>query len=239
MNTPAQRHERYQVQAGWTKALRQYVMDKINLRKSAKVLEVGSGTGVILSSLADSGYAQITGVDISRSELNHLPSPHQFNLIQANAYQLPIGSTAYDAVVCHYFLLWLSNPAAALQEMTRVLKPGGWLFAFAEPDYEARVDFPARFSELGALQNASLTKQGANPGFGRHLPALFSKLNLAEVQWGILGYESTLSAEASNNASEMLTLQYDLQQLGQTYEIPLDEQAWHFIPTFWAIGQKR
>ncbi len=44
-------HTRYTQQAKWTRDLRAYIFNKIKLNESNRVLEVGCGTGAILSEL--------------------------------------------------------------------------------------------------------------------------------------------------------------------------------------------
>lgn len=50
--------------------------------------------------------------------------------VQADARQLPFADGAFDLVVANQLLPWLPEPAAALSEVARVLRPGG-VFAFA------------------------------------------------------------------------------------------------------------
>jgi len=54
-------HQRYTQQAGWTLEARRYIFRQIGLEKFAAILEVGSGTGAILSSLYQDGYTHLFG----------------------------------------------------------------------------------------------------------------------------------------------------------------------------------
>ena len=54
-----------------------------------------------------------------------------FDLRQLTAERLPLDSGSFDCVVCTYTLCSVADPAAALAEMRRVLRPGGRLL-FAE-----------------------------------------------------------------------------------------------------------
>ena len=141
-------HTRYAQQAEWTRNLRTYIFNKIQLNASSRVLEVGCGTGAILSELPT--HLSLHGLDIDPGALaqcqSHVPSA---SLIRANALQLPYPDNSFDVVYCHFLLLWVSYPMRALLEMKRVTKKGGHIIAFAEPDYRARVDKPEELVQLG------------------------------------------------------------------------------------------
>ena len=92
-----------------------------------------------------------------------------------------------DAVVCHFFLLWMKQPEQALAEMHRVTRHGGCVVALAEPDYGGRIDYPDQFMELGRLQGTALQAQGADINAGRKLAALFHHAGFKNVQAGLLG----------------------------------------------------
>ena len=108
------------------------------------VLEVGCGSGAVLSDFQ--GYKKINlfGIDIDFSILNiaHGVAP-QANVINGDGYQLPIKNKCCDITYCHYLLLWLKNPVQVLGEMMCITKRGGTVIAMAESDYGGRIDFPS------------------------------------------------------------------------------------------------
>ncbi len=78
-------------------------------------------------------------------------------------YRLPFPDASFDAVASQFLLEQLRDPAAAVREMTRVLKPGGVLalvtrnarFRGAEPRPTARPRHPFTPRELARLAQAS------------------------------------------------------------------------------------
>ena len=60
-------HARYTQQSKWTRDLRAYLFEKTGLTRAKHVLEVGCGTGAILSTLATS--ASLHGLDLDRVAL--------------------------------------------------------------------------------------------------------------------------------------------------------------------------
>ena len=149
------------------------------------MLEVGCGTGAVLSELA--GVASLHGLDIDPAALAQcrLHAPKSF-LVQGDALGLPYLSQTLDIVYCHFLLLWVTDPLGALLEMKRVAKSGGHILILAEPDYTARVDEPRELAPLGQWQAESLRRQGADPGLGARLADLFFEAGIHLLETGTL-----------------------------------------------------
>ncbi|HSL30301.1 MAG TPA: class I SAM-dependent methyltransferase, partial [Anaerolineales bacterium] len=100
-------HSRYTQQARWTRDLRAYLFEEANLSSASRVLEVGCGTGAILSELPES-FA-VHGLDIDPAALAqcrlHAPASA---LVQGDVLQLPYSNQSFDIVYCHFLLLWVS-----------------------------------------------------------------------------------------------------------------------------------
>ncbi len=103
-------------------------MRALNLQK---ILDLGAGTGNVTIPLVQTGRL-VTAVDISRAMLDKLRSKvtdlDQINpvIVEQNGQHLPQWPDAYfDGVNILLALFDMSDPAAALQEAIRVLRPGG------------------------------------------------------------------------------------------------------------------
>ena len=183
-------HSRYLVQATWTASIREQLFDPLQIQGKHKVLEVGSGTGVISAEISQRFSLASVGVDIDRSAVTFAQNNDPTSLYLAgDGSNLPFQTAAFDAVFCHFLLLWVENPKKILDDMVRVTKPGGWILALAEPDYGGRIDFPRELETIGQRQIQALLDQGANPYLGRTLRALFHSAQLTEIRTGLLGGE--------------------------------------------------
>lgn len=182
-------HTRYAQQANWTRDLRAYIFEKIDLREKQSLLEVGCGTGAILSELPR--LPVVYGLDINPASLAEcrVNAPDAL-LIQGNALSLPFPDNFFDVVYSHFLLLWVGDPLRALQEMKRVTRRGGHVIAFAEPDYSSRVDEPAELISLGAWQTDALVRQGADPSLGARLAELFFKAGIQTMETGTIQNQS-------------------------------------------------
>jgi ubiquinone/menaquinone biosynthesis C-methylase UbiE len=109
-----------------------------------RTLDLGTGTGRNLP-LYPPG-ARAVGVDPLRENLVRARrrAPH-LPLVAARGEALPFREGAFDTVVCGLVLCSVQDPAAALGEIRRVLRPGGALRLLEH--------VRARSAALGALQD--------------------------------------------------------------------------------------
>jgi ubiquinone/menaquinone biosynthesis C-methylase UbiE len=95
-----------------------------------RILDVACGTGRLLDTLArDHPPERLAGVDLSRGMLEvargRLPS--KVRLAQGNAAALPFPAGSFDRVVSVSAFHFWPRPDAGLEEIRRVLTPGGVL----------------------------------------------------------------------------------------------------------------
>lgn len=98
-------------------------------RAHGEVLEVGIGSGLNLA-FYGSAATRVTGIDPSprllakaRTRIGTMP----VELVEASAEQLPFDARSFDSAVVTYSLCSIPDPARALAEVRRVLRPGGEL----------------------------------------------------------------------------------------------------------------
>ena len=249
MPTLAELDQRYTQQAGWTSSIRQSLLSQVDLEHCQTVLEVGCGTGAVLDTLPRPPQFHV-GIDLDLPTLRFAREKHPALLLAAaDALRLPFASASFEITFCHFFLLWVTQPLAALAEMRRITRPGGWVIAFAEPDHAHRLDFPTGLEEIGRRQTQALQQQGADPRAGRKLRGWFAQTGLEQVYCGLLGgewqsggtlppgWEQEWSTLRSDLAAEVPAAERDHWQ-------QLDRQAWLsgervlYVPTFFAIGRK-
>jgi ubiquinone/menaquinone biosynthesis C-methylase UbiE len=96
----------------------------------SSVLEIAPGPGYFSIELARRGPYIVTGIDISRSFVKMASARAaalgiKVDFRQGSASNLPIQDNSYDFVLCRAAFKNFGEPVGALQEMYRVLKPGG------------------------------------------------------------------------------------------------------------------
>lgn len=95
------------------------------------VLEIGVGSGMNLP-IYGSAVDRVCGIDpspelLDRARERAAAARVPVSLARGPAEQLPFRDAAFDTLVMTWTLCSIPNPSAALNEMRRVLKPGGRL----------------------------------------------------------------------------------------------------------------
>ncbi len=110
-----------------------------DVRGCKSILDAGCGNGRytrFLLKLADSN-ARITGFDYSRGMLKRARkrlSNERATQVAADLTRLPFPDGCFDAIVCGWVLEHLPDPRPGLQELARVLQPGGKLLLLTTED---------------------------------------------------------------------------------------------------------
>jgi ubiquinone/menaquinone biosynthesis C-methylase UbiE len=113
--------------ADWSRQARQVTQE---LSEGADVLEVAPGPGYFSIEMARLGRVHVTGLDIShtfveiaRANAQRAGVPVTFS--EGDASRMPFPEGSFDLVVCQAAFKNFSRPQAAVDEMYRVLRPGG------------------------------------------------------------------------------------------------------------------
>ncbi len=166
---------------------------QLALPRSARVLEIGCGTGAVTRTLARrSGFSGTAiGVDQSAAFLEaarrfaaaeQVSEQVEFRL--GDAHRLDFPDASFDAVIAHTLISHVTEPEAVLREMARVVRPGGTAVIF-DGDY-ASLTYACPDLELGHRMDVALAQATFNnPLIMRDLPRLLPRLGLAIASaWG-------------------------------------------------------
>lgn len=127
-----------------------------------RVLDVGTGTARIPITICQrQGGIACTAVDraaraleTARRNVLQAGLSRAIHIVQAEAASLPCESASFDAVISGSLLHHVSNRLGVLQEMQRVLRPGGLLF----------IRDTIRGSDAGQIARILSRGSGSSPG---------------------------------------------------------------------------
>lgn len=104
--------------------------------QDARILDAGAGTGLVGALLAENGYDEIIGIDLSAGMLEQAASKDVYaelrQMVRGEPLDFP--SNAFDAVLSVGVLTLGHAPASSLDELARVTKPGGHVIYTLRPD---------------------------------------------------------------------------------------------------------
>jgi SAM-dependent methyltransferase len=114
----------------WFRGFRRFIRPLLGQAcpsRSARILDCGCGTGNNLQLLRQ--YGRAVGIDITWSGLAHARARGEHQVARASAACLPFRTAEFDLVTSFDVLYGLDDETerAALDEMFRVLRPGGHL----------------------------------------------------------------------------------------------------------------
>ena len=153
-----------------------------HLKPGSQVLDAGCGPGTITLGLARKvAPGRVTGMDVEESQFEQSRAAAEREGLnaefrQGSVYQLPFEDRQFDAVFSHAVLEHLSDPAVAIAEFRRVLKPGGVIGLRAADLGGLLIDADSDGPAQAFRAYFDHQRQGAkDPEVGRKLPRLMRR----------------------------------------------------------------
>jgi demethylmenaquinone methyltransferase/2-methoxy-6-polyprenyl-1,4-benzoquinol methylase len=116
---------------------RRFLVSRIDAGSGDTVLDVATGTGAVARELLRQKGCTVVGLDQSPEMLAEARRrlPDDVELVEGTADELPFPDASFDALTFTYLLRYVSDPAATLRELARVVRPGGTIagLEFAVP----------------------------------------------------------------------------------------------------------
>ncbi len=168
-----------------------YLADR-EIAGSARVLDIGCGTGFVTRALARlPGVVNAVGVDLSpvflakARELSAALDNVEFH--EADARSLPFAAQDFDVVVFHTTLTHVPEAERALSEAFRALRPGGKV-AVCDGDYSTISVANGEWDPLQTCIEAAKAAFIHDLWLTRRMPALLRSVGFCSVQTKSHGY---------------------------------------------------
>ena len=106
---------------------RRFLVSRVAAGPGDTVLDVATGTGAVAVELVRTKGCSVVGLDQSPEMLAEARRrvPEGVQLVEGDAERLPFGDASFDALTFTYLLRYVDDPAAALRELARVVRPRG------------------------------------------------------------------------------------------------------------------
>ena len=169
--------------ARWSRLLALPFAKFAQVAEEGRVLDVGCGTGSLALFLAENRAAgQIAGVDIAAPYISFArsrPGGADIGFAVGDACRLPYADGSFDAALAQLSLNFVPDPAQAVREMRRIVRPGGVVGA-AVWDFRGGLVFQRLFWDTAARHRDRLFSGPLALPEG--LPTLWRGAGLAAVE---------------------------------------------------------
>lgn len=132
----------------WSRRVAASFVRQLAVPAGARWLDVGSGSGALSEAvLAAAGPAELLGIDRSTAYvalLRRRMGDPRAHFAAGDALRLPLPAGACDAAVSGLVLNFVPQPAEAVGEMARVVRPGGTVAVYVW-DYAGEMQFMRHF----------------------------------------------------------------------------------------------
>lgn len=194
-------------------------LQALGLNMGEHVLDVGCGTGFLAREMAQlvGEQGRILGIDNSPDMLavgqERCGELAQVELQEAAADKIPVADASFDVVTCTQVLLYVPNLSAVLNELYRVLKPGGRI-AIVETDWRGVVINSAD-DALSRRILAAFDQAVPNPNLPPALGPLLRHTGFSNVRTEAIPILNTSMAPASFSVTSVRWLSGIAKKYGQ------------------------
>jgi ubiquinone/menaquinone biosynthesis C-methylase UbiE len=126
---------RYEVAMGaWSRLAGDIFLDWLRLRSGLRWLDIGCGNGAFTQLLIERmGPVEVHGIDPSEGQLAYArarPAMRAAVFQRGDAMALPYADHRFDVAVMALVIVFVSDPLKGIEEMVRVVLPGGTVAAY-------------------------------------------------------------------------------------------------------------
>jgi SAM-dependent methyltransferase len=151
-----------------SRRMNRLTLDQLRVGPGDDVLEVGFGGGALLADLLEATRGRVIGVDVSEAMVKRarrrFRTAERLDLYEASVEALPLAEASVDRACSVNNLYFWPDPAMALRELARVIRPGGRLAVAFEPPGELR-KYPGHRFGFRLFEEAEVRRLMEEAGF--------------------------------------------------------------------------
>jgi len=158
----------------------------LDVAAGSRVLEVGSGLGILAAEVATSAGVDVVGVELSAAQIAAAPLRPRVTFRQGDAHALDFPDRSFDLVYARYLLEHVADPERVLREMRRVARAGARV-AVCENDISLlRFDPPCpAFDRAWDVFTRFQASLGGDGLIGRRLYRLFRAAGFTDIRLSV------------------------------------------------------
>ena len=179
-----------QFMGGWSRLVGDVFLDWLAPATGGRWADVGCGNGAFTELLvARCAPASVQGIDPSESQLAFArtrlaEAPAQFT--QGDAMVLPWADASFDAAVMALVIFFVTEPAKAVAEIARVVRPGGSVSSYAWDIPGGGFPFQALQEEMAAFGTPPIWPPSADASRLEVLSTLWRGAGLVDLETRVI-----------------------------------------------------
>lgn len=161
-------------------------LEFLGIGRGTRLLEVGSGLGLLAAEAASVDGVQVVGLERSAEQITAAAVVQGVRYVRGDAHELAFRDGAFDLVYARYLLEHVAAPEQVLREMRRVARSGGRVGVCENDISLMRVDPPCpAFEEVWTVFQRHQERLGGDGLIGRRLFRLFRSAGFSEIELSV------------------------------------------------------
>jgi SAM-dependent methyltransferase len=169
----------------WSRLAGDVFLDWLAPPAGLRWVDVGCGNGAFTELLVERcAPADVQGIDPSEGQIAFArarPATRAATYRVGDAMALPYGDAAFDAAVMALVIFFVPDPAKGVAEMTRVVRPGGSVSAYAWDTLGGGFPFAVIQEEMAALGIPRILPPSVEASRRDALQALWASAGLVDI----------------------------------------------------------
>lgn len=171
---------------GWSRLVGENFLDWLGAAPGLNWLDVGCGTGAFTALVAErSAPLAVQGIDPSEPQLTFARARMLGPTVQftkADSMALPFPDAGFDAAAMALVIFFVPEPACAVAEMVRVVRPGGLVASYSWDFENNGLPFAPVHAELRAVGITPALPPSVTSSYRGALVQLWQEAGLADIR---------------------------------------------------------
>ncbi len=182
----------------WSRLAGEIFLDWLAPQPGLRWADIGCGNGAFSQLIVDRCHpSEVQGIDPSEGQLAFArtrPAARLAKFQQGDAMALPFGDGSFDVAIMALVIFFVPQPAKGLAEMTRVVRAGGTIAAYAWDMAGGGFPLEPIFAELRAINVAPPKAPSEDAARMENLRALWSAAGASEIDTRVIKVDRTFAS---------------------------------------------
>lgn len=182
----------------WSRLAGDVFLDWLAPKPGLRWVDIGCGNGAFSERIVERcAPTEVQGIDPSEGQLAFArtrPAARLAQFQQGDAMALPFPDSSFDAAVMALVIFFVPDPAKALSEMARVVRPGGTIATYAWDLLGGGFPLEPILAELRALNAPLMTPPSPDASRAENLHALWVNAGATAVETRVIKVNRTFAS---------------------------------------------